>query len=287
MAISLDNISRKKLILIRQLFLRAKLQAENSHSNVDRIMSLIGFDLATETALKTVVSVLSSKMLKARSFPEIITEVNQKLRDAGISDLSDEGHIRWVHDLRNDAQHKAKYPSENELAECRIYTRDFLQKTVKQVWDQEFESISLIDGIEDEKVRQLLQKADDHLSEKDYTGAVAACKAAFEWAVGWVKESIFPEPITWHGADLHEPVASDLLNLREDISDVRNLLLLRSMGVDITVYRKYERMTQGLHINRFGSSEYRITQTRGDLTEDEATFVLEFVTETALQAEWM
>lgn len=44
MPITLDVITRKKLILVRQIYQRALLQAEAQHSYVDRILSLIGFD---------------------------------------------------------------------------------------------------------------------------------------------------------------------------------------------------------------------------------------------------
>ena len=44
MPITLDVITRKKLILVRQIYQRAVLQAEAQHSYVDRILSLIGFD---------------------------------------------------------------------------------------------------------------------------------------------------------------------------------------------------------------------------------------------------
>ncbi|CAN5725256.1 hypothetical protein BH24ACI2_BH24ACI2_01210 [soil metagenome] len=59
MLISLDVVTRKKLILVKQIYQRALIQAQAKHSYVDCIFAVVGFDLANETVLKAVVSALN------------------------------------------------------------------------------------------------------------------------------------------------------------------------------------------------------------------------------------
>jgi hypothetical protein len=68
MPASLDVITRKKLILVRQLYQRAVIQGEAQHSYVDRIIAVIGFDLSNETLLKAIVSCLDATKPIASDF---------------------------------------------------------------------------------------------------------------------------------------------------------------------------------------------------------------------------
>jgi hypothetical protein len=67
MTIPVDTIVRKKLILVKQLYQNALLQSSSRHNILNRILSVIGFDLSTETLLRAIVS-----SLETRKVPPII-----------------------------------------------------------------------------------------------------------------------------------------------------------------------------------------------------------------------
>lgn len=99
MKITLDEITRKKLILVRQLIQRAILQAEAKHSYVDRIMALICFDLTNETILKAVVSAINSTVTPKSDFQAIIQQADNELVTAGLPPVPDKARIQHVRTL--------------------------------------------------------------------------------------------------------------------------------------------------------------------------------------------
>jgi hypothetical protein len=116
MPIPLDSITRRKLILARQIYQRALLQAQPRHSYVDRILAVIGFDLTNESILKAIVGVLEPKKNADKDFHGVLQQADNCLVTAQLPGVPNKSKIQHVHDLRNDAQHKAKYPNESTLA---------------------------------------------------------------------------------------------------------------------------------------------------------------------------
>jgi hypothetical protein len=97
MPIPLDVITRKKLILVRQIYQRAVIQSDALHSDFDRIMSLIAFDLANETALKAVVGALEPNKPTDKDFQGIIQQVDSLLAKKGLPEVPDKAKIQHVH----------------------------------------------------------------------------------------------------------------------------------------------------------------------------------------------
>ena len=67
MPMPVDPITRRKLVLVRQLYQQAEKQSSLPHSSVSRIMAIIGFDLTVETLLKAIVGALMKLRLKPTS----------------------------------------------------------------------------------------------------------------------------------------------------------------------------------------------------------------------------
>ena len=134
MSIPLDVITHRKLILVRQIYRRAVVQPEVLHSDFDRMMSLIAFDLASETALKTVVSALEPSKTADKDFQAVVQQADALLTKKGLPEVPDKAKVQHVHGLRNDAQHKARYPNNSDVSDSRTYTRDFLQRLVLNVF---------------------------------------------------------------------------------------------------------------------------------------------------------
>src|SRR4051812_12954057 len=105
MTLQLDTITRKKLALVKQLYLRAVRTSAHA-SMVDIAMSVIGFDLATETALRALISSQQQDPGEAH-FPQLITNCDEILAAAQLDEVPDKVHIKQVHTVRNDAQHRA------------------------------------------------------------------------------------------------------------------------------------------------------------------------------------
>lgn len=79
------------------------------------------------------VSSLNTSVVPKTDFQAIVQQADSELASAGLAPIPDKGKIQHVRTIRNDAQHKAKYPNETDVSDCRTYTRDFLQQIVLNV----------------------------------------------------------------------------------------------------------------------------------------------------------
>ncbi len=289
MNIILDEITRKKLILVRQLFQRAILQAEAKHSYVDRIMALIGFDLTNETILKAVVSAINSTVTPKNDFQAIVQQADNELVAAGLPLVPDKARIQHVRTLRNDAQHKAKYPNETDVSDCRTYTRDFLRQITLNVWNENFDSISLIDIIQNEITKNFLVEAESHKANKEFGESIAKSTAALDFALLRVENSIvgyvpfeIKAFVVSKGRDIEkdEKVFKSFMNLRD-------LNVRSAIGLNLSEYFQYKNLTDSVavtSINYQGSFHFRLRENRNSI-EQEAEFVLSYVTNSIIQIE--
>ena len=187
----IDQVIQRKLLLVKQLYQHAEIQSFTNRGAVNRIMAVIGFDLAIETALKVVVSALETKDQPDKVFDGLVQQANDKLMKAGFPSVPDEGTIRRVHDTRNHAQHKATYPNETEVSDCRTYTRDFLRKLVLQVWGVVFDNINLTDLIQQPQVKQFLVDAQTALNQDDYNRTIVNANAGLSYAIVQARKKLF------------------------------------------------------------------------------------------------
>jgi len=128
----LDQVTLKKLVLIKQLYQRAEIQSF-SESNVDRIMAVTTFDLAIETALKAVIRSLDHSKTPSDGFESFLQQAENllsKKSDGAMKEIPDRAHVKSVHSIRNDIQHEAQVPDKSVVSDCRTYTRDFFQKLI-------------------------------------------------------------------------------------------------------------------------------------------------------------
>lgn len=133
MSPSPDPIAHRKLALSKQLYQHAVNQAAR-HAVGSRILAVIAFDLAAETLLRTVVTTLAPDKTPADGFAGLLQQAEATLASSGLGTLPDKVNVLHVHGFRNDAQHKARYPSVTDVSDARTYTRDFLDKLTTAVW---------------------------------------------------------------------------------------------------------------------------------------------------------
>jgi hypothetical protein len=92
-------------------------------------------------------------------------------------------NILSVRSVRNAAQHQARLPTPSEVHDSRTRTKDFLIEFVKAVWDLRFESLTLLESIEDRQIRDELKDAESHLKQGDFREAVFSAAVAITRAL--------------------------------------------------------------------------------------------------------
>jgi len=284
----LDVITRKKLILVKQIYQRALIQSQSAHSFVDRLLAVVGFDLANETLLKAVVSVLNPSARLANDFQGVFTQAETELTARAVT-LPNRNQIKHVRNLRNDAQHRARYPNETEVSDCRVYTRDFLTQLFTDVWGESFESISLVDVLQNNVIKNHLVEAEQDFAKNDFMQTVVKSMVAFQKASDGLADSLTDSISYW----IDKIVVKERFGEQKDSEKVfnaftrtRELITLQTVGVNLQEYLKYKRLTRYISILISQSGHYETTFFSDNKpSKEEAEIVFNFVTNSIILIE--
>lgn len=289
MSVPLDLITQRNLILVKQIYQRAVVQSASHHSDVDRILSLISFDLANETLLKNAITAVDSRAKIISELNELIKTADEVFRNAvpPIPPVPDAQKIRRVRKIRNAAMHDATYPTAADINDCRTYTRDFLQQLVANVWGQDFIAIKLTDAVRHAEVKKFLVDAERHLEVGKPTDAVIQAKAAMQIALGRAGAAIvgaLPRNVD-SLAVYKEREAKPSREMLEAFKSMRDTLALSMIGLDYAGHRRYERITQFVFIGYYGDGKIDAAISGAAPDAGDAEFVVNFVINAVLQIE--
>jgi len=284
----IDDVSYKRLVLVKQIFDRSNVQP--THSYAERILVLIGYDLANETALKAVISSLSTKQPnKDHNFGQIISEAAKILDERGLDTIPYQANLMKVRTLRNSSQHDARNPSDDDLSDARTYTKDFLEKLFQQVWTLNFQTISMRSLVRNDEVRERLDAAYKYFDEESFSDAACEASIAFQHVKGLIKRFAVGRESSGHFSDfMMHNAQDDLIQWRaiaEDINGLRDVLFHSLLGLDLRDYLKFDRLSSGFVLNYLGGNKYSRVQTWGNYSKEEAEFVLQFATNATVAAE--
>lgn len=292
MPIPLRDTHRQNLMLIRQIFDRAIKQSERPYGFADGILALIGFDLANESAIKAVYSAVSGrpqpptdKSGRFLTFHGIIEKTDEELAKKNLPAISRISDIEFVHTRRNESQHSAVSPNDSVLRTAQVHTNDFLIELVRNVWNEEFFSINLVDLIRHEFAKELLIKANEKIKAGDYTDSAFDSVAAFQKLSSPLHSKspvLFRRPMSV-GSQTEE--MNRIVALERDVQRLALLQLYILSGFDLGADEKYRTISKGIIVNWFGEREYRGTLTQGDLTKDEAQYLLDYAAEAGMRIE--
>jgi len=294
MAIPIDSITRKKLIIVKQIYQTAVIQSASRHNVTSRLLAVIGFDLAVETLLGVIVTTFGNKKPQS-DFGNLINQCDKLLSEKGFSHLPDQANIHHAHSIRNDAQHKAKYPGPSDMDECRIYTRDFLRKVVTQVWDSDFEKISLTDIIQNQKVRDLLIEAEKNLAQNNYLLSARSSFAGLLTALSSVENSIVGGDPSVNRAFYQvlgqkqqtetpsgQHIEASLKKMQETIMKMQEAILYINFGIKQSDFNKCKKLVGPIALTISGPIYQGRTE---EITQVDAEFVIAFSISTVAQIE--
>jgi hypothetical protein len=288
MTIAIDAITHKKLVLVKQLHHQAVVRTHSPCGIVARIIGLICFDLSVETVLKIAVSCLDPSKTPADSFQGLIQQCETLMTASSLGDIPDKANIQHIHSLRNDAQHKAKYPNDSDINDCRTYCSDFHNKFLTQLWGISIDAISLTDLIQHAQVKQFLIDAEAALSKKDYVGAVENASAALSTALELVDSAIVGrKPSFISGAFMMSDGFGRSVKPDRDVFQafkrMQQVLLYVSLGIRYSDYMRYHAIAGYTSFTMDG--KHHTTGMKQPLEANDAEFVVSYCIDTIAQIE--
>lgn len=288
MALTLDPITRRKLVLTKQLFQHAVVTSSH-HGTASRILALISFDLSVETALGATISALDPQKTPADGFQSLLQQCDHALQKSSLALLPDKANIQHVHGLRNDAQHKTKYPNESDVSDSRTYVRDFLQKLISQLWNVDFSTLRMAELVQDNKVREFLNQAEEHLEEGKTSESARAAAAGLGWALACVECAVvgglplFMEGIATTDSFGRPGSSHQSREALRALERMQDTLLYVALGLDYAAYMRCRQIAGTPEFTDGGS--VRFFTGKQNVEPPEAEFVLAFCTDSVVQIE--
>ncbi len=177
----------KRLVLAKKLYLHGY-QHSFIRDEISRMLAMHNFDNAVELILRILTDMSKAKydsynvgfltLLKhARSFYECKTSSRA---------LPLEGEIMQLHTLRNTIQHSGSVPDIITVERFRDITEQFLRDVTKNVFDLEYEDLSLSLLIGNSKLRENVKKAEKLLGERKFKDSLLSCDEVLTDAVSEV-----------------------------------------------------------------------------------------------------
>ena len=254
---------------------------------VDRIMALVGFDLTVETVLKAVVNSLDAVKTPADSFQGLIYQADKLLGSESMKLVPEKAHIRHVHSLRNDAQHKAKYPNKSDLDDCRIYIRDFLKAFVQDVYGIDFETVSQTELIKHKQIKKHLTDAQDYFKNSDYQKASELANVGLQTALNYAGIPYVGRSFDY---TFDKIMVSDEFkaqkgdpNITKAFQRIQDTVRHLALGLDYSDKVRFNKIA-GFVLSSLGGG-YNVYNMKKDIGEDEAEFVLSFAIDAIIQIE--
>lgn len=280
MTIPLDVQARRRLIVVKQLAAQALAFAEIRHATVPRVMAVISYDLSVETVLGIASDALGAQR-QERTFDALVQSCNARLRSTGLDPLPRETEIRHVHDVRNDAQHKGKHPSEATVAECGASTRAFLEEVVRLIWGEQLADVRLAELVRDDSLGSLLLDAESKFEAGDLNASAVLAAGALAKAEARVRTAFVGAVPTVHRADGIEFGDRELV---ASLKTMQETVLMLALGLSLPM-RVELRQIMGVPITSPYINGATFTNMKSALTIDEARFVLSYSTDAVLQIE--
>lgn len=255
-----------KLLIVKQVVEEATRYANHSHKQSSRLMAIISLDFAVETFLKISEFALkkSGKKNNNSNFNELCENVENLLMSIGKNKLPNRDKIEHVRNLRNSAQHEARYPTKNEILECLIYVRDFLNAASLIIFGFLFDSISLVTLVQNKFVRDLLIQSEFALENKDFPLAIHQANKVISMVVQGLAEDYDDEVnASILSADIVHPgtfslnsidgIDTEKIYSNEPILNNPRLEILRRLN-DIITNLEIHAMETNLHLIRIQQS---------------------------------
>jgi len=243
MTIPVDDITHKKLVLVKQLHHNALVHTHSPSGIITRIIGLICFDLAVETVLKTAVGCLDPAKTPADSFQGLIYQCETLMTASSLGSIPDKANIQHIHSLRNDAQHKAKYPNDSDINDCRTYCTDFHNKLFSQLWGLSIDKISLTDLIQHADIKNYLVSAESALATGNYVESVENASAGLTRALELVKSAIVGRTPSFKEGFMMSDISGRRVEPDRDtfhaFQRMQKVLLYLVLGMDYADYMHY------------------------------------------------
>jgi len=303
----MDDITLKRLLFSKRLYLHG-VSHSNRNTELDRFLAIHHFDNAVELFLKIIATQenIISTVRQDFVFKDLWNEVNVKLRQKTPSyTLPLKDQIFNLHETRNLAQHQGDVPSHETVIKYQGYTRDFLIKCFKDIFNIEFDKVYASILVNNQKIRDALVEAEKNIEKNNFKESMKASAKAFAYLKLKERGDFSSEKLrsftSFGVVDEHDEIRFSHQRFEEFVRELNTKLQERArkinefaealeeelailkLGVDYKAFKLFNKISPYAYFT-LGSSEPHITETKEEnYTKENALFCYEFVLELILK----
>ena len=164
----------KRLSFIKYFYQFAKEQSKlPTHQNY---ISILMFHDSVELFLYLSAEQLNVNLPHYIHFMEYWEKINNKLNG---KELTQRTSMDKLNRTRVSLKHKGLYPNPDDIEYFRVSTQNFFEENCPKIFGIEFANISLLDLIQDDEVRKILENAHDFYINSKYKEALTHIGIAF------------------------------------------------------------------------------------------------------------
>lgn len=306
------EIMKEQLARIKLLYLQAQSHAEKT-DEINLILLVQILDFVIETFLKLVIhnfprpqtysppqsgyynkithlqnTPYSPKLDFFRAWDEVVGILQDSQNKLLKNDLPLRRDMQRLHEIRNDIQHKLAIPNAKDANKYIPLVESFLENCYQDIFDVDYQTISYLSLIEDQKIRDQLEKAHKAFEAKDWKRTAVEAAIAFEMLLELAKTIAKEDPFFtsfFVGSRAFGGEHSELRRLVErtvdEIGSLREHLLIIACGMNYVQYLRYQHIAPKASL--MSNGEHDVFLRKEDYSEEEGKFILTFVETQVLQ----
>lgn len=278
----------RRLLLAKQLYVHALSHAQSSAA-LDKMIAVHNFHNAIEVVLRTIM--LAYEIRPEREMNITFEAMLQAIDDAPAFRekslrLPYRTELRKLNTTRNLVQHHAHEPEKATMEEWHVFSRGFLRKSLERYFKIQFETLSSIALIEDERLRRVLELHHKATTHTDWKASVCASKLAFEYASISLRQNLPSGRSSWSFFARTRANTSEMKDLVDKIdkrfTESEHYVVLLTSGVKSGDYARFSRLRIFVHIMAAQNPHFESSMRQEEIERDEAEWVHEFVVQTII-----
>jgi len=174
----LTESSIRRLVLAKAVFVHGKKHAVQK-DRVSRMLAIHHFDSSIEVILR-ILADASGRKYDQYHFNKIHRAAEQAFQDKTQPKvaLPQSTEIAELHKIRNQIQHAATVPDTETVKRFEDATEVFLKEVLDKFFGVSLASLSLASLLSDQKLHDLLDKAQQHFERQEFKDCIRACDEA-------------------------------------------------------------------------------------------------------------
>jgi hypothetical protein len=210
--------------------------------------------------------------------------------------------VRRLNDARVALKHHGTWPNRLDVEAHRATATNFFSENTTVIFGLDFSSISLIEIVQNEKVRDDLKQAEEKLEQGNIAAALTQIAVAFRKLIDDYEDKerdrfgrspfFFGESMTFLGGSSvvgsgmgpYGKLYDFVDHTAKSVEALQDALKILSLGIDYRRYARFQSLTP--HVTAIPSGPYhthdRMASSGEPPTQDETKFCIDFVIESAL-----